>query len=259
MVTQLGLAAIEHPTPYDVSLIDASSLAVKRQCRVPLKVSAYDESVLYDVLPMKLCAHPKKCSFLTTEVTFLGSIVSALGVATDLEKVRANLHDAPVLHLPDFGKVFEVTCDASGVGIVVSLVRRVAPFEFFSEKLNDAKLRYSTYDKEFYAIIQALRHWRHYLLYSEFVLFSNHEMLKYLHSQQKLSDRHARCPDFSSIIAKVRRGPSQDYQDYVITNGYLFYKNRLCVPRTLQRDFLTWEHHAGDLAATSAATRPLRQ
>ncbi|XP_078436641.1 uncharacterized protein LOC144707413 [Wolffia australiana] len=54
MVTGLGLAAIENPTPYDVSWIDASSLPVKRQCRVPLKVSTYAEDILCDVLPMKV-------------------------------------------------------------------------------------------------------------------------------------------------------------------------------------------------------------
>ncbi|XP_054797584.1 uncharacterized protein LOC129302715 [Prosopis cineraria] len=29
---------------------------------------------------------------------------------------------------------------------------------FFNEKLNDAKLRYSTYDKEFYAVVRALQY-----------------------------------------------------------------------------------------------------
>ena len=29
---------------------------------------------------------------------------------------------------------------------------------YFSEKLNEAKQRYSTYDKEFYAMVQSLRH-----------------------------------------------------------------------------------------------------
>ena len=37
----------------------------------------------------KLYAHPKKCHFFTTEVSFLGFIVSALGVSADPEKVRA--------------------------------------------------------------------------------------------------------------------------------------------------------------------------
>ena len=51
------------------------------------------------------------------------------------------------------------------------------PVACFSEKLNDVKLKYSTYDQKFYAVIQALRHWRHYLLSQEFVIFSDHELL----------------------------------------------------------------------------------
>ena len=54
------------------------------------------------------------------------------------------------------------------------------PVAYFSEKLNDAKLRYSIYDQEFYSVIQTLHHWRHYLLQQEFVIFSDHEALKYI-------------------------------------------------------------------------------
>jgi len=38
---------------------------------------------------------------------------------------------------------------------------------------NNGKLRYSTYDKEFYAIVRALQHWSHYLLNKEFILIMN--------------------------------------------------------------------------------------
>ena len=48
---------------------------------------------------------------------------------------------------------------------------------YFSEKVNDAKQKYSSYDKEFYVIVQALKHWRHYLNPREFVLYSDNHAL----------------------------------------------------------------------------------
>jgi hypothetical protein len=63
---------------------------------------------------------------------------------------------------------------------------------FFSEKLSGSKKNYSTYDLEFYAIVQSLKHWRHYLVQKEFILITDHEALKYINGQQKLNHRHAK-------------------------------------------------------------------
>ena len=209
------------------------------------------------LLREKLYAHPKKCSFFTTEVSFLGFILSARGVAADPAKVAAittwpplrDVHDvrsfiglvtfyrrfvpnfsgvaapitdlirlekfewtkaaerafeelkrlmteAPVLRLPDFERVFEVACDASGVGIGGVLSQEGHPVEYFSEKLDDTKRRYDNYDREFYALVQSLRHWRHYLLPKEFVLYSDHSALRHLQDQRKVSDRHSRWIEY---------------------------------------------------------------
>ena len=62
---------------------------------------------------------------------------------------------------------------------------------YFSEKLSGSKLNYSTCDLEFYAIICALKHWSSYLAYHEFVIYFDHDALKHINSQDKLSSQHA--------------------------------------------------------------------
>jgi hypothetical protein len=112
------------------------------------------------------------------------------------ELLKQKVTEAPILILPDFSKVFEVDCDASNLGIGGVLSQEGKPIAFFSEKLNDSRRKYSTYDKEFYALVRSLEHWNHYLLSKEFILHSDHEALKYLNSQQKLNTRHAKWSEF---------------------------------------------------------------
>eukprot|EP00253_Pinus_taeda_P014651 PITA_14651 len=91
--------------------------------------------------------------------------------------LKRKITERLILRMPDFNKNFQVRCDASGTTIGVVLNQEDRPVEFFSEKLNDSRQKYSSCDKEFYAVVQALKHWRHYLLGNEFVLFSNNSAL----------------------------------------------------------------------------------
>ena len=56
--------------------------------------------------------------------------------------------------------------------------------------------RYATHDLELAAIVFALKIWHHYLLGEEFILYTDHESLKYLFSQKDLNLRRQRWLEF---------------------------------------------------------------
>ena len=132
------------------------------------------------------------------------------------DTLKERLTSAPLLQLPDFGKTFDLECDASGVGIGGLLMQGGKPVAYFSEKLNGPTLNYSTYDKEFYALVRSLETWQHYLWPKEFIIHSDHESLKYLRMQNKLNRRHAKWVEFIEsfpYIIKHKKGKDNDIAD----------------------------------------------
>ena len=97
---------------------------------------------------------------------------------------------------PDFKKPFQERWDASGKAIGAVLSQDDTHVAYFSEKLNDTKENYSSYDQEFYAIVQALKKWRHYLMSGEFVLYTNNHALQYIMQQSKLNIKHAKWVEY---------------------------------------------------------------
>ncbi|XP_022849852.1 uncharacterized protein LOC111371936 [Olea europaea var. sylvestris] len=74
--------------------------------------------------------------------------------------IKEKLCTAPVLALPSFEKIFEVECDASGI------------------------------------VVRVLKQWEHYLVQNEFVLFTDHQALKFIHSKKHISRIHAQWVTF---------------------------------------------------------------
>jgi hypothetical protein len=94
--------------------------------------------------------------------------------------LKKKIMEQPILVLPNFSKTFQVKCDASGFAIGAVLSQDDRLVAYFSEKLNEVKVKYSTYDKEFYAVIQALKKWRHYLVPKEFFLYNDNHALQFV-------------------------------------------------------------------------------
>ncbi|XP_033139498.1 uncharacterized protein LOC117131495, partial [Brassica rapa] len=182
---------------------------------------------------------------------------------TAFQCLKEKLTHAPLLILPDFNKTFEIECDASGIGIGAVLMQEKRPIAYFSEKLGGATLNYATYDKELYALVRALQTWQHYLWPKEFVIHTDHESLKYLKGQNKLSKRHARWVEFIETfpyVIKYKQGKENIVADALSRrhDGFLFYDNRLCVPNCSLRDLFVRESHGGSLMGHFGIAKTLK-
>lgn len=117
------------------------------------------------------------------------------------QTLKSKLTSAPVLLPFDESKGIVVTTDASdyAVGATLELVNDQGNVEgvvaYMSAKLHGAQLNWPVREKEGYAIRLALEHWSHYLKGKHFVLHTDHESLKFLHSKKDTSPKIARWLD----------------------------------------------------------------
>ena len=86
-------------------------------------------------------------------------------------------------------------------------------------------------------MVRALQTWQHYLLPSQFVIHSDHEALKHLKVQSKLSKRHAMWVEFLEqfqYVIKHKKGKSNVVADALLRRYALF--------STFETKFIGFEH-----------------
>lgn len=76
---------------------------------------------------------------------------------TGFENLKNAMLTLPILALPNFEVVFDVTTDVSGTGIGAVLSQVEKPIAFFSKKLCPCMQAASTYVRELYAITEAIK------------------------------------------------------------------------------------------------------
>lgn len=87
--------------------------------------------------------------------------------------------------------------------------------------------------------MQAIKHWSHYLVHRDFILFTDHDALRHLDSQAKFSsavhifytpsiaDLYPDDAFFGRLFRDATAGISAEYSFH---DGFLFWELRLCVP-----------------------------
>ncbi|KAL2243646.1 UNVERIFIED_CONTAM: Retrovirus-related Pol polyprotein from transposon 17.6 [Sesamum indicum] len=150
------------------------------------------------------------CALLQKDVTFTFDEECMKA----FDKLKDSLTSAPVIRPPDWNHPFEIMCDASNHAIGAVLGQKIGKdphvIYYASRMLDNAQSNYTTTEKELLAIVFALEKFRHYLLGTKVVVYSDHAALRYLLSKKEAKPRLIRwillLQEFNLTIKGQERG-----------------------------------------------------
>lgn len=100
------------------------------------------------------------------------------------EELKADIEKSVVSPIDDSG-ILTVETDASEFAIAATLSQNGRPIAFFSRSLNKSEQHHSSIEKEAYAIVEAVRKWRHYLLGRYFRLITDQRSVSFMFSDKQ--------------------------------------------------------------------------
>lgn len=107
-------------------------------------------------------------------------------------RIKQSLANPELLAYPDFSKQFVLTVDASGAGVGSVLSQDDRPIAFASKGFTKAERNKATIEQELIAIHWSIRHFRHYLYGTHFIVRSDHRPLVYLYNLRETSSKLTR-------------------------------------------------------------------
>nr|GEY56852.1 Ty3/gypsy retrotransposon protein [Tanacetum cinerariifolium] len=127
------------------------------------------------------------------------------------QALKQEMESLVTLALPDFTQPFDVTTDASDQAIGAVLSQSDRPINFFSKKLCAHMQEASTYIRELYAITEATKKWRQYLLGRKLRVFTDQHSLKHLLTQRvQTSDQHKWITKLLGYDFEIHYKPGKD-------------------------------------------------
>ena len=102
--------------------------------------------------------------------------------------LEAGITLAPI----DPDEPYDLYTDASGVAIGACLMQNGRPVNFYSKKLAETAQRYSATMRETYGMVQAILHYRTYLIGTPFTVYTDHKPLVEWFSLVPNSETYAR-------------------------------------------------------------------
>ena len=140
------------------------------------------------------------------------------------EDLKQALSTAPVLASPRFDGTtpFLLQCDASGDAVAACLAQTQTdgtekPIAYASSKLTETQKKWSTIEREGYAVIFALRRFESYLIAAPVVIISDHNPLRYIVECSPKSARLTRwalsLQKFQVLRLEYKKGPDNSNVD----------------------------------------------
>ena len=107
----------------------------------------------------------------------------------DFKSIKDAISRSPILISPDYSKEFQIFSFSSEDTIAGVLLQKnkeghEQPIAFMSRALQHSELKYTTMEKQAYALVKSLKHFRTYVGYSKIIGYVPHPAVKDIMSQQ---------------------------------------------------------------------------